>query len=355
MTVRVRALMRPTIVAVALATTVAASGCSVLGGDGDGADRADQVVVVTHESFSLDDAMLEKFEDSTGYSVKVSPIGDAGSLSTELALNADNPRGDVAFGVDNTFASRVLDAGAFAEHRATLPAGAERYALAEGADLMAPVDVADVCVNVDTDWFATKKLAAPVTLDDLLEPEYRNLTVLPGATTSSPGMAFLLTTVAAKGEGWKEYWNDLLDNGAKVVDGWSDAYYTDFTAASESGKRPIVLSYDSSPAFTVDDQGRSSTAALLDTCFQQVEYAGVLAGAKNEAGARAFVEFLLSTEVQDSLPEQMYVYPVSSEATLPEDWTTHAQQPEKSWTLAPSEISANRETWLKEWNDLLTR
>ena len=359
MTLRVRASGRPTFTSVALVTalcsTLAATGCSVLGGDGDDSARADRVVVVSHESFSLDDALLEKFEESTGYSVDVRPIGDAGSLSTELALNADNPRGDVAFGVDNTFASRVLDSGALAEHRATLPKGAERYVLAEGADRLAPVDVADVCLNVDTGWFAERDLAAPATLDDLLEPRYRDLTVLPGATTSSPGMAFLLTTVAAKGDGWKKYWSDLLANGAKVVDGWSDAYYTDFTAASEAGKRPIVLSYDSSPAFTVDDEGRSSTAALLDTCFQQVEYAGVLEGADNEEGARAFVEFLLSTEVQNSLPEQMYVYPVSAEATLPEDWTKHAKQPEKSWALPPAEISANRETWLKEWNDILTR
>ena len=74
-----------------------------------------------------------------------------------------------------------------------------------------------------------------------------------------------------------------------------------------------MLSYDSSPAFTVDG-GRSTTAALLDTCFRQVEYAGVLAGAANPEGAEALVDWLLTDEVQAALPRAMYVFPVSDGA-----------------------------------------
>ena len=43
-----------------------------------------------------------------------------------------------------------------------------------------------------------------------------------------------------------------MDNGAKLTAGWSDAYEVDFTQGGGNGDRPIVLSYDSSPAFTVE-------------------------------------------------------------------------------------------------------
>ena len=46
--------------------------------------------------------------------------------------------------------------------------------------------------------------------------------VTPGAATSSPGMAFLLATVAAYGDDWPDYWERLMANGAKLTEGWSD-------------------------------------------------------------------------------------------------------------------------------------
>ncbi len=68
----------------------------------------------------------------------------------------------------------------------------------------------------------------------------------------------------------------------------------------------------------------STTAALLDTCFRQVEYAGVLSGAANPEGAEAVVDWLLSPEVQAALPTSMYVFPVDGATELPADWSTYA-------------------------------
>jgi thiamine transport system substrate-binding protein len=356
----------------ALTGTLLLAGCSTLGGSGGSDDRATDpegttgdgssslepgtVVLVTHESFQLPKQVVRAFERESGQQLEVRAAGDAGTLSTKLSLTAGDPTGDVAFGVDNTFASRPLGEGVFTEHGADLPPGAEDYALDEGADLLAPVDVGHVCVNVDRRWFEKEGIDPPEDLDDLTKDAYRDLMVVPGASTSSPGMAFLLATIAEHGEDWPAYWEDLLANGTKVVDGWSDAYYTDFTAGGGDGQRPIVVSYDSSPAFTVDEQtGKSTTAALLDTCFRQVEYAGVLAGADNPDGARALVDFLLSDRVQAALPQSMYVFPVSDSVDLPEEWAEHAEQPDDPYTVPPEEIAANREQWLTEWTDVVTR
>lgn len=312
------------------------------------------VVLVTHESFALPKRLVRQFEDESGYQLEVRANGDAGTLTNKLVLTTGSPTGDVAFGIDNTFASRALDADVFDATDLPLPPGAEDYALPEGADRLVPVDSGNVCVNIDTRWFRSRGVTPPASLDDLTKPAYRDLFVTPGAPTSSPGMAFLLTTIAAYGDAWPDYWADLMANGTRVTSGWSDAYYVDFTQGGGDGTRPIVLSYDSSPAFTVAG-GRSTTKALLDTCFRQVEYAGVLAGAANPAGGRALVEFLLGEDVQAALPESMYVFPVRDGVELPPDWARFAERPATPYTLDPAEVDANRDEWLTTWQDVVTR
>ncbi|HEU5037562.1 MAG TPA: thiamine ABC transporter substrate-binding protein [Nocardioides sp.] len=334
------------------------AGCSTIGEDsgGGGAPSSDRVVLITHDSFSLPKPLIKKFEDESGYDLVVRGSGDAGVLTNKLVLTKDDPLGDVSFGVDNTFASRALDAGVFAPYDAPLPDGADQYRLPGDDDHdLTPIDNGNVCVNVDDTWFAAHHLAPPRTLDDLVDPAYRDLFVTPGAATSSPGMAFLLTTIAKYGEdGWQDWWATLLANGAKLVDGWSQAYEVDFTQGGGKGDRPIVLSYDSSPAFTVSG-GKSSTSALLDTCFRQVEYAGVLAGAQNPKGAEALVDFLLTPEVQAALPESMYVFPVDASVPLPTEWAKFAKQPTDPYAVDPADISAHRDEWLRAWSDVTSR
>lgn len=355
--------------AAAVMGLVALTGCSLIGSSGEEATDATagptgssgtvggEVVLLTHDSWAMPKKLVKAFEADTGYDLTIRSSGDAGTLTNRLVLTKGDPEGDVAFGVDNTFASRALDEGVFAEVDRTQPPGAAGFVLPddEGSRL-APIDVGDVCVNIDKDWFAAEGIDPPRTLDDLTDPAYENLLVTPAATTSSTGMAFLLATIGEYGDGWADYWSDLIHNGAKVTDGWSDAYYVDFTAAAEKGTRPIVVSYDSSPAFTLTDDGRESTTeALLDTCFQQVEYAGVLAGAQDPTGAEAVVQWLQSPEVQAALPTQMYVFPVRDDVTLPDDWARFAVRPDSTLHVAPADIAANRDAWLVEWQDVATR
>ena len=112
----------------AVAATVSLAACSVVGGT-ERPQSATDVVLVTHDSFVLPKPLIAKFQEESGYHLIVQAAGDGGTLTNKLVLTQGDPTGDVAFGVDNTFATRALDANVFAPYDVTLPPGASRYAL----------------------------------------------------------------------------------------------------------------------------------------------------------------------------------------------------------------------------------
>ncbi len=340
-----------------LLVAAALSGCA--GGSSSATESPRTLVVATHDSWAMSKDVLATFKAKTGITVKVQPQGDAGELTNKLVLTKDDPLADGVYGIDNSFAPRAVSDGVFTTYASTaLPAAAQKYRLAGGAqDLLTPIDFSDVCVNVDDTWFAKNRIPAPRTLDDLTKPAYKHLFVTPGATTSSPGLAFLAATVAAKGEGgWQAYWKKLMANGTKLDAGWTDAYEVDFTAGGGKGSRPIVTSYSSSPPFTIPE-GKTvpTTSALLDTCYRQVEYAGVLAGSKNPVGMKKFIDFMLGQEFQKALPDNMYVYPVDPTVALPDSWAAYAKTSPKPFRLPAEQVADNLGPWLREWRDVTSR
>jgi thiamine transport system substrate-binding protein len=315
------------------------------------AEPEPKLVLVTHDSFALSEGTLEKFTEQTGIEVGVQAGGDAGELANKLVLTNDSPLGDVVFGIDNTFASRVVNADVLLPYVSGDVTDAESAFLlpdGSGGGYLTPIDTGDVCVNIDHAWFTEHALAEPQTLDDLLDEKYKDLLVVEAANSSSPGLAFLLATIAANDEQgedvWQQYWGGLLENGVKIAASWSDAYYVDFSGPSSEGDRPLVVSYASSPPF----EPEGATGVMLDSCYRQTEYAGVIAGTEHEAAAKQLVDFLFSPTVQNDIPENMYVFPVNAKATLPAGWE-NVQVAENPWFIDPADIDANREEWLKVW------
>ncbi|SNS66722.1 thiamine transport system substrate-binding protein [Micrococcales bacterium KH10] len=322
--------------------------------EGQSEELSGEVTLIAHDSFTFPDELIADFEEKTGLTLNVTTTGDGGQLANQLVLTKDAPLADAFFGVDNSFVTGLIEAGAVDPYTPeSLGESATEFA-ADDAGSVTPVDHGYVCFNADDAWFEENGLAAPETLDDLTDEAYRGLTVVMDPTASSPGAAMLFATVAKFGEdGYRDYWTKLLANDTKVVQGWSDAYYVDFSGGGEDGQYPIVVSYNTSPAYTVaEGSDESTTSVLLDTCTRQVEYAGVLAGAKNPAGARAVIDYLVSQDFQDTVAETMYMYPVLPSGAVPDEWQNWAPVPQHSLDLAPDQITANRAAWLDEWSQL---
>lgn len=307
------------IIALALAA-LTLSGC---------AQENTLVRLAAHDSFVISEELIAEFESETGYQLEIVRLGDTGSLTNQLVLTKNAPVADAFFGIDNTFQSVAVEGG-----------------IVDGE--FTAVDFSDVCFNYDLDWFAQQDVAPPTSWRELSSAEYAPLTVVTDPRTSSPGLAFLATSYAGF-EGEEQtlaFWQEFADNGVMVAGSWEDAYFVDFTRYG--GDRPIVLSYASSPSAEVVD-GAAGTAALLDGCFRQIEYAGVLTNSANAAGAAALVEFMTGESFQSSLPEAMYVYPAVDGIEVPEGWAKFAL-PANSVLGDAAEIEANRENWLTRWS-----
>ena len=362
--------MRKHLVAIGILAILAA-GCSSTPAPTDSTDSTvstsdsiDGPVTLTllaHDSFTPTPGIFDAFTAATGIVVEVVQGGDAGQLVTKAVLTSGNPEGDVLWGVDNTLLSRALEADVFSAYETPNTASMDTALLRDiPGHQVTPVDSGDVCINYDIAWFKTNNIAPPLTLDALTSKQYANLLVVPSALSSSPGLAFLMATIAEFGvNGWQSYWESLRDNGVMVVDGWTQAYNTEFSGASGKGDRPIVVSYSSSPPaevlFADPPVATAPTAVASLTCFEQIEYAGILRGTKHVAEAKLLIDFLTNLEFQNDLPLTQFVFPVHGDAVLPEAFSKYAMRPENPLRLEADVIATNRTAWLDEWSSIVLK
>lgn len=352
-----RAFVGLVVIASIIASGCGSSGSGKSAGTSTPVKPPKTVVLMTYDSFAVAKPVLAAFTRETGFKVKVLRAGDAGQLVSTAVQVKDHPEADALFGVDNTFLTRALDEGLFEPYAAKeLSAVPKKFQL-DSKHRATPIDSGEVCVNDDLAWFGHDgHPPAPTSLADLIKPAYRKLLVVENPATSSPGLAFLLATNSASGDRWHDYWKALRANGVRVDDSWDQAYQTDFTASGSSGDRPLVVSYGTDPAADVvfsDGKKTTPTVGVVPgTCFSQVEFAGVLHGAKNPAGARALVDFMLSRQYQEGIPLQMYVYPVVPGTKLPSVFVKFAPQP-KAYSISADEIGAHRNQWINEWTQIV--
>ncbi|HEY6042541.1 MAG TPA: thiamine ABC transporter substrate-binding protein [Anaerolineae bacterium] len=317
-----------------------------------------ELTVMTHDSFNASDDVIAEFEKANNVRIRILKSGDAGAAVNKAILTKNNPLADMFYGVDNTFLSRALNADIFVPYQAKglekIPA---RFKL-DAANRAIPIDYGDVCLNYDKAWFKQRSLTPPATLDDLTKPTYKNLLVVENPATSSPGLAFLFSTIAQFGQDkYLTYWKQLRDNNVLISDGWEDAYYGKSTWAGK-GDRPIVVSYATSPAAEVffNNMKEPPTGNVLgeNACFRQIEFAAVLRGAKNPELAQRFIDYMVSLRFQEDVPGQMFVFPVLPDAKLP-DYYKFAEQPAKPASLTAEQIDANRDKWISAWTSTVLR
>lgn len=318
--------------------------------------------VMTHDSFAVSEEVIRQYEQENNVRLSFVRAGDAGSALNRAILSKGAPLADVFYGVDNTFLSRALEEDIFEPYDSPRLSEILDELKLDPQNRALPVNYGDVCLNYDKAYFTENELALPQTLEDLTRPEYRGLLVVQNPATSSPGLAFLLATIAHFGEdGYLQYWTELTENEVVVTNDWEGAYYTNFSGSSGQGPQPLVVSYNSSPVaevvFASEQLSESPTGSIVapEMCYRQIEFAGILVGTNQRAAAEKFIDFLLSPAFQEDIPLQMFVYPANQNAELPEPFIQFAEQPQSPALLDSALIAQNREQWIQAWSEVVLR
>lgn len=324
----------------------------------------DDLVLMSHDSFSISEAVLAEFEEENNVRIVLLPAGDTGAALNQAILSKNDPLADLFYGVDNTYMSRALAEDLFEAYRSPVIDELIDELKLDQEYRLIPVDYGDVCLNYDRSWFEEHSIELPGSLLDLTSPKYKELLAVENPATSSPGLAFLLATIAEFGDDddydYLDFWQGLRNNGVRVTDGWEEAYYGQFSAISE-GTRPLVVSYASSPsaefvfADPAIDEPPTGSITEPGMCFRQVEFVGIMKGTTQRENAEAFVDFMIGKAFQEDIPLNMFVFPANRNATLPEPFIDWASIPDEPGHVSPTEIEANREEWIQSWTEVVLR
>jgi thiamine transport system substrate-binding protein len=305
------------------------------------------------------------FENLTHAKLRHVAALDAGEALQRATREAGDPSFDVVYGIDNVLLWKAAQAEVFTPYK---PVHAYRidpslvFFDTAGPWYATPADHGYTAINVDP-----RSGLNLTTLRDLVPHAGKFVTEDP--RTSSPGLGFLLATVATFGEtgtssyDYLAYWDDLFTHGALVTSGWTEAYVQHFSAgygaADGAADKAIVNSYTTSPAYEAFN-GATVVGKVLTapkSTFHQVETMGIARGTKHLAAAQAWIEFTLTDAYQALQAPNNAVYPVVPAVEVASVFGGADPKPgtfqDAGFTYA--QLGANAERWVREWTDLYER
>ena len=327
----------------AAAAVFSAAGCR--------SESEDRLVIYGYDSFVSEwgtgPKVIPKFEEQTGIEVTVESVGDAGQVLNRAILEKEEPRADVLVGIDNNMLARAVDSGVLEPYRSANLSRVPEALRFDPTNHVTPFDHGYFAIVYDS-----RELAEPPqSLTDLADERYREKIIVEDPRTSSPGLGFLLWTVAVFGEDFAGYWERLEPNLLTITEGWDTAYGM-FT----SGEAPMVLSYTTSPAYHVEYEESHRFRALIfeEGNYLQIEGMGIVKGCPHLKWAKRFIDFILTEDFQKEIPLTNWMYPVDPGTPLPDSFA-YAPRPEKSLSLDYQSIEENQKRWLEEWTAAVAR
>ncbi|MHB8585186.1 MAG: thiamine ABC transporter substrate-binding protein [Thermoplasmatota archaeon] len=327
------------------------------------ANATTDLVIAGHDSTAFSSAMLDEFNKTYNARVSILKLGDAGLATTKMILQRNDPPADLFFGVDNTLIVRAHEYGIFQSYKPLAASVIPPCLQFDQSWDVTPLDYGFVNLNYDKAWMQQNNMTPPTTLEQLTQPQWKGKLVVENPATSSPGLAFLLLTIHHFGETgnytvW-DYWKALRANDVAVADSWETAYYQKFT--KYGGDRPIVVSYTTSPPAEVyyGTNPNATTSPIgnvpiSDGAYLQIEGIGILAHARHVQLAKAFIEFAMSKEFQESFTNLMWVFPVNPQAH-PDPTFRFADVPPKPVVLNPTDVAQNQSNWIDLWTNVVTQ
>lgn len=308
------------------------------------------LTVYTYESFVPEWGPGPKieaaFEAVCGCDLQFVGLEDGVAILNRLKLEGETTDADVALGMTTDLVPELKATGLFTASGADLSAIEVPGGFSD--PVFVPFDYSYLAFVYDTETIANP----PRSLDELVTGDPEQKIAIEDPRTSTPGLGLLLWMKAVYGDEAPAKWRQLSERILTVTPGWSEAYGL-FT----QGEVPMVLSYTTSPAYHMIEEGtdRYQAAGFEEGHYLQIEIAGRLKTSDQPELAAAFLQFMLSPEVQTILPTTNWTLPVIElDRPLPAAFDRLVDV-EKPLLIDPETVAQNREAWTQEWLEALGR
>lgn len=277
-------------------------------------DQKPAVKIFTYSSFSSKwgpgPVLQEMFEKSCDCHVEFLDGSDSGILLQRLKIEGEKLGADLVIGLDQYDLQkavvesnwRSLDFSNLEIDPLVKPALKNEY--------FVPYDWG-VLTLVGKVKEGDKNLS-PVSLDQLLLPQYSQKIALQDPRTSSVGLQFVMWILKTRGEeeGFK-YISEMMKQAHSFSPSWSTSY-----GLFKAGQADLVFSYTTSPLYNLLEEKNSNFRALemVEPNPVQVEFVGIPTSCRNCDLAEKFLNLMLSIDGQRVLMQKNYMLPVFKKA-----------------------------------------
>jgi len=212
-----------------------------------------------------------------------------------------------------------------------------------------PMGAAYISLVYNQNMLDERGVSGPETFEDLTTEEYRDALLIPNPQNSETGLEFLFWTINEYGvDGYLDYWQRLLDNGARILEGWGAAY-----GAYSEGEAPAVVSYSTDQVFadmSDADMAEHQIGFLNGEGYAYLEAMARFSDTDKPDLAESFISFMLRPEIQSEIAQRNVALPAVDNADLPEKFDELTPEPETVVSFDYDRLSGNVDDWLGEWS-----
>jgi thiamine transport system substrate-binding protein len=342
--------------------------------------QTSQLTIYTYESL-LADPYYDIESNFTSYSeigeMQIVRFGDANEILTRLIAEKDNPIADVVIGIDNALIHLIKNLSEVLEPYSPPNISQIDNNLINNLDpekYLIPYDYGIISLYYQNKII--NKTVYPelgdLTLDTLLESDLLSMLIVENPKFSSPGLGFLLWTIAVYGDpqinfngilnsDWRNWWKEAKSE-ITLTKSWGDAFNI-FFETSEG--KPIMVSYGTSPAYGYCQWGDDTTSAIVthedndQNAWLQIEGIGLVKNAPHSEKGKEFIDWFLSTELQSELPEHQWMYPANTEANVSACFEQASISPENITRLndmiTPNMLKDHLTEWQDQWEQVVVQ
>jgi thiamine transport system substrate-binding protein len=287
---------------------------------------------------------IEKgFEAQCNCELEIVTLGDGVAVLNRMRLEGNKTNADVILGLDNNFLEQAKQAQIVIPHQITKPD------------------------NLNTDWWDSdfmpydfgyfafiydqQKISNPPhSMHELVNNKANWKIIYQDPRTSTPGLGLLYWMKNIYGDDSASAWQKIAKNTVTVTKGWGEAY-----GLFLKGEADFVLSYSTSPvAHIMNDNDHRYAAAIFDEGhYRQVEVAGITKYSQHPELARAFLQYLLTPDVQRQFAEKNFMYPIIN-ITLPEAFQ-QIEPVNKALEFDAKQVKNNQKRWVREWKSTISK